>query len=94
MANPLQRVPHELVVAMMELFVEELYLLKKKNEPFCSPLKNYTTGTVQIDFVIDGSLKALDAKLKENAYHILHFSGHSTYQDGTTWLELEEIPLA
>lgn len=37
----------------------------------------YEHGQVQIDFTGDGSLSGLKRKLKENHYHILHFSGHS-----------------
>ncbi|MEO1382481.1 MAG: CHAT domain-containing protein, partial [Bacteroidota bacterium] len=36
-------------------------------------------GKVEIDFTNDGSLERLEDKLKENHYHILHFSGHGVY---------------
>ena len=52
--------------------------------------KLYENAAVQIDFCPDGSLEALQAKLKENAYHILHFSGHGVYHNGQTWLEMED----
>ncbi|WP_282777976.1 CHAT domain-containing protein, partial [Phaeodactylibacter xiamenensis] len=50
----------------------------------------YEHGQVQLDFTEDGSLQSLKQKLKENQYHILHFSGHGTFRDGQGWLELED----
>jgi tetratricopeptide (TPR) repeat protein len=50
----------------------------------------YEHGQVQLDFTEDGSLQSLKRKLKENHYHILHFSGHGTFRDGQGWLELED----
>jgi tetratricopeptide (TPR) repeat protein/CHAT domain-containing protein len=50
----------------------------------------YEHGQVQLDFTEDGSLQSLRRKLKENHYHILHFSGHGTFRDGQGWLELED----
>ncbi|WP_425422025.1 tetratricopeptide repeat protein [Phaeodactylibacter xiamenensis] len=50
----------------------------------------YEQGQVQLDFTEDGSLQSLKQKLKENHYHILHFSGHGTFRDGQGWLELED----
>ncbi|MEZ4884559.1 MAG: CHAT domain-containing protein [Chitinophagales bacterium] len=47
-------------------------------------------GQVQIDFTDVGSLESLAEKLRDNPYHILHFSGHGTYQDGVGYLELED----
>ena len=34
--------------------------------------------------------KPATQKLKENHYHILHFSGHGSFRDGQGWLELED----
>ena len=50
----------------------------------------YEHGQVQLDFTEDGSLQSLQQKLKENHYHILHFSGHGTFREGQGWLELED----
>ncbi len=36
-------------------------------------------GQVEIDFTPNGSLAALKEKLKENHYHILHYTGHATF---------------
>ncbi|MEZ4777482.1 MAG: tetratricopeptide repeat protein [Bacteroidia bacterium] len=47
------------------------------------------TGQVKIEFTEDGSLDALREKLRENAWHILHFSGHGAFHKGIGWLELE-----
>ncbi|MCG8327559.1 MAG: CHAT domain-containing protein, partial [Chitinophagales bacterium] len=47
-------------------------------------------GLVQLDFTEDGSLQSLQRKLKENHYHILHFSGHGTYKKEQGFLELED----
>ncbi|MCP4219698.1 MAG: CHAT domain-containing protein, partial [bacterium] len=48
-------------------------------------------GIVQIDFTDDGSLEALERKLQANRYHILHFSGHASFnqkkQQGSLYLE-------
>ncbi len=52
--------------------------------------KLYEHGLVQIDFTQDGSLATLEQQLAENHYHILHFSGHGTYQDGVGYLQLED----
>jgi tetratricopeptide (TPR) repeat protein len=38
---------------------------------------------VEIDFANDGTLSTLKEKLEQNAYHILHFSGHGVYDDKT-----------
>lgn len=46
-------------------------------------------GQVSIDFTDDGSLEALQRKLRQNNYHILHFSGHSTFKGGMGYLQLE-----
>jgi len=47
-------------------------------------------GLVQIHFTDDGSLDNLKEKLQANKYHILHYSGHGTYQEGIGYLALEE----
>ncbi|MCH9006568.1 CHAT domain-containing protein, partial [candidate division KSB1 bacterium] len=47
------------------------------------------TGQIEVDYTDDGSLEALERKLKTNRYHILHFSGHGGFQDGAGFLELE-----
>ena len=36
---------------------------------------------VELDFANDGTLATLTEKLRDNAYHILHFSGHGVYSD-------------
>ena len=46
-------------------------------------------GQVYLDFTEDGSLDALRRKLAELPYHVLHFSGHGTFREGTGYLELE-----
>ncbi len=46
-------------------------------------------GLVEIDFTEDGSLEALTAKLKKNKYHVLHFSGHGVFLEGTGYLQME-----
>ncbi|MDY6933813.1 MAG: tetratricopeptide repeat protein [Spirochaetota bacterium] len=46
-------------------------------------------GQVQIDFTDDGSLEALETKIKKNRYHVLHYSGHASFIDGTGVLDLE-----
>ncbi|MCO6475189.1 MAG: CHAT domain-containing protein, partial [Phaeodactylibacter sp.] len=50
----------------------------------------YEHGQVQIDFTEDGSLPGLKRKLRENHYHILHFSGHGIFKGGEGWLQLED----
>ena len=50
----------------------------------------YEHGQVQIDFTEDGSLQGLKRKLKENHYHILHFSGHGIFKAGEGRLQLED----
>jgi tetratricopeptide (TPR) repeat protein len=49
-------------------------------------------GEVEIDFADDASLETLRNKLKENHYHILHFTGHASYdqQTGKGYLEMED----
>ncbi|MEO0896937.1 MAG: CHAT domain-containing protein [Bacteroidota bacterium] len=47
-------------------------------------------GKVEIDFTDDGSLESLELKLKQNKYHILHFSGHGIFKDGKGYLALED----
>ena len=50
------------------------------------------SGLVEIDFTDDGSLESLERKLAANRYHILHFSGHATYnkKKETGYLEMED----
>ncbi|MCK5057012.1 MAG: tetratricopeptide repeat protein [Candidatus Aminicenantes bacterium] len=50
------------------------------------------TGEIEVDFTEDGSLEALERKLKANKYHILHFSGHAIFneKDNTGYLQLED----
>ena len=62
---------------------EELAILRA-----CGNL--FETGQVQIDFTEDGSLHNLRQKLKDNHYHILHFSGHGVFHEGQGSLELED----
>ncbi|MCD4745451.1 MAG: tetratricopeptide repeat protein, partial [Bacteroidales bacterium] len=53
---------------------EELMLLKAFD-----PLM--TKGLVEIDFADDASLETLEEKITLNKYHILHFSGHSYFDE-------------
>jgi len=62
---------------------EEAQLLKAFN-----PLME--DGLVQVHFTDDGSLEDLDRKLQDNHYHILHFSGHGSYEKGIGYLILED----
>jgi hypothetical protein len=66
-------------------YEEEEFRILKAFEPLMQ------TGQVEIDFTEDGSLKALERKLKANKYHILHFSGHAIFseKDNTGYLQLE-----
>lgn len=48
------------------------------------------SGRVEIDFTDDGSLEALEEKLRKNKYHILHFSGHASFRNQKTQLQLED----
>lgn len=47
------------------------------------------TGQVQVHFTEDGSLAGLQQKLQLQHYHILYFSGHGTYKNGSGYLQLE-----
>jgi len=47
-------------------------------------------GEVEIHFTNNGSLEELNAKVSLNHYHILHFSGHGTFQNGQGYLLLED----
>ena len=62
---------------------EELQLLRA-----FSPLMSQ--GLAQVHFTDDGSLQNLEEKLQENKYHILHFTGHGSYQNGKGTLALED----
>ena len=62
---------------------EELQLLRA-----FSPLMSQ--GLAQVHFTDDGSLENLEEKLKENKYHILHFTGHGSYHKGKGTLALED----
>ena len=52
----------------------------------------FQLGQVEIDFTDNGSLQNLEEKLRQNQYHILHFSGHGVYDEKTHqgYLQLEE----
>ncbi|UCH94043.1 MAG: tetratricopeptide repeat protein [Candidatus Aminicenantes bacterium] len=67
-------------------YEEEEFEILKAFEPLMQ------TGQVQIDFTEDGSLDTLERKLMANKYHILHFSGHSLFNeaDKTGYLLLED----
>ena len=62
---------------------EELQLLRA-----FSPLMSQ--GLAQVHFTDDGSLENLEENLKENKYHILHFTGHGSYHEGQGTLALED----
>ncbi|MFQ5589286.1 MAG: CHAT domain-containing protein, partial [Nitrospiria bacterium] len=47
------------------------------------------SGQVEIDFTEDGSLEALERKLRKNRYHVLHFTGHGQFKNGKGYLQLE-----
>jgi tetratricopeptide (TPR) repeat protein len=66
-------------------YEEEEYAILKAFEPLMQQ------GAVEVDFTEDGSLEALERKLKTNKYHILHFSGHAIFRekDKTGYLQLE-----
>ncbi len=64
-------------------YEEEEFQILKAFEPLMR------SGDVEIDFTDDGSLDALERKLKKNQYHVVHFSGHSSYRDGTSYMQLE-----
>ncbi len=66
-------------------YEEEEGLILRAFEPL------FNSGLVEIDFCEDGSLETLEAKLKRNSYHVLHFSGHGTFDpEHGTLLELED----
>ncbi len=67
-------------------YEEEEHAILKAFEPLMHK------GTVEVDFTEDGSLEALERKLKTNKYHILHFSGHATFRekDKTGYIQLED----
>jgi tetratricopeptide (TPR) repeat protein/GTPase SAR1 family protein len=48
------------------------------------------SGAVEIHFTNNGSLAELKRKVDHNKYHLLHFSGHGTFQDGKGYLVLED----
>jgi tetratricopeptide (TPR) repeat protein len=48
------------------------------------------SGAVEIHFTNNGSLEELKRKVEHNKYHLLHFSGHGTFQDGKGYLVLED----
>jgi tetratricopeptide (TPR) repeat protein len=48
------------------------------------------SGAVEIHFTNNGSLEELKRKVDHNKYHLLHFSGHGTFQDGKGYLVLED----
>ncbi|ETR72312.1 MAG: TPR repeat-containing protein [Candidatus Magnetoglobus multicellularis str. Araruama] len=48
------------------------------------------SGAVEIHFTNNGSLDELKRKAEHNKYHLLHFSGHGTFQDGKGYLVLED----
>lgn len=70
-------------VARLAYEEEELQLLRA-----FSPLMSQ--GLAQVHFTDDGSLENLAEKLKENNYHILHFTGHGSYHEGKGTLALED----
>jgi tetratricopeptide (TPR) repeat protein len=67
-------------------YEEEEYAILKAFEPLMHK------GAVEVDFTEDGSLEALERKLKTNKYHILHFSGHATFRekDKTGYIQMED----
>ncbi|NIM14347.1 MAG: CHAT domain-containing protein [Candidatus Aminicenantes bacterium] len=54
-------------------YEEEEFQILKAFEPLMQ------SWLVEVDFTEDGSLETLERKLKENQYHILHFSGHGVF---------------
>ncbi|MCB0264956.1 MAG: CHAT domain-containing protein, partial [Calditrichaeota bacterium] len=64
-------------------YEDEEFLILKAFQPLLE------TGNVEIDFTDDGSLEALQRKLTQNRYHVLHFSGHGSFKDGKGSLHLE-----
>jgi CHAT domain-containing protein len=67
-------------------YEEEEYAILKAFEPLMQK------GGVEVDFTEDGSLEALERKLKANRYHILHFSGHAVFKekDKAGYIQLED----
>ena len=45
---------------------------------------------MEIHFTNNGFLDELKRKVEHNKYHLLHFSGHGTFQDGKGYLVLED----
>ncbi len=52
----------------------------------------FKQGEIEIDFTENGSLDALERKIKRNNYHILHFSGHGVFDEEKKegFLQLED----
>jgi tetratricopeptide (TPR) repeat protein len=67
-------------------YEEEEYSILRAFEPLMYK------GAVEVDFTEDGSLEALERKLKTNKYHILHFSGHAVFRekDKAGYIQLED----
>jgi hypothetical protein len=67
-------------------YEEEEHAILKAFEPLMQE------GGVEVDFTEDGSLEALERKLRANKYHILHFSGHAVFRekDKTGYIQLED----
>ncbi len=63
---------------------DEEYIILSAFEPLL------WSGLVEIDYTTEGSLDALKSKLKDNKYHVVHFSGHGLYKDGEGYLLLED----
>ncbi|MBF0521190.1 MAG: CHAT domain-containing protein, partial [Nitrospirae bacterium] len=78
--------PTDLKLEQRLSYEDEEYSILKAFEPLLK------TGHVQIDYTDDGSLEALESKLKnkDNKYHILHFSGHGSFKGSQGTLCLED----
>jgi tetratricopeptide (TPR) repeat protein len=82
-----QKVPPPLKILVIISSPEDLFFKNRLSyeeeerlmlESFAPLIQN---GQVQIDFCNDASMDTLKSKLQLNKYHVLHFSGHSAFDE-------------
>ncbi len=91
--NPLPLKILVMIASPMDTAFERLLSYEKEERLLLEAFGSlFEAGQVQIDFTHIGSLEALEEKLHDNHYHILHFSGHGTYdtKNQKGYLELED----
>lgn len=69
---------------------EDPNIYNEEKRLLLSAVSPHDNRLVEIDFTEDGSLESLERSLTDRRYDMVYYSGHGNYEDGKTYLQVEE----